>query len=236
MFEGGIVSADRGRAPRKVRRSRPLLANVALHVLGRGLGGRGGQRLGELVRYADDFVVLCATGSRPSRRASWWRRSSDRLGLRLHPDKTRIVAPARTGGRASTSWASTIGRWSPGSGRGRGICSKWPSSAGDGLDPRQDPRPDRPPLRAAAARTWSSRSSTPCCGAGAPTSATATPRRSSPSIDGYVNERLAILASDKHGLRGRNWVTRFNYRGSTEPRCLPPERNGADPPTAHASR
>jgi RNA-directed DNA polymerase len=31
-------------------------------------------------------------------------------------------------------------------------------------------------------------------------------------IDGYVNERLAILASAKHGLRGRNWVTRFNYK------------------------
>ena len=30
-------------------------------------------------------------------------------------------------------------------------------------------------------------------------------------IDAYVNERLAILASTKHGLRGRNWVTRFNY-------------------------
>jgi Group II intron, maturase-specific domain len=30
-------------------------------------------------------------------------------------------------------------------------------------------------------------------------------------IDCYVNERLAILASAKHGLQGRNWVTRFNY-------------------------
>ena len=30
-------------------------------------------------------------------------------------------------------------------------------------------------------------------------------------IDCYVNERLAILASVKHGLTGRNWVTCFNY-------------------------
>ena len=29
-------------------------------------------------------------------------------------------------------------------------------------------------------------------------------------IDAYVNERLAILASTKHGLTGRNWVSRFN--------------------------
>src|SRR2546423_14691521 len=30
-------------------------------------------------------------------------------------------------------------------------------------------------------------------------------------VDGYVHERLAILASRKHGLRGRNWATRFTY-------------------------
>ena len=34
-------------------------------------------------------------------------------------------------------------------------------------------------------------------------------------IDSYVNERLAILASRKHGLKGRNWVTRFNYEWCT---------------------
>ena len=35
-------------------------------------------------------------------------------------------------------------------------------------------------------------------------------------IDAYVNERLAILASAKHGLTGRNWVTRFNYEWCTQ--------------------
>ena len=35
------------------------------------------------------------------------------------------------------------------------------------------------------------------------------------AIDSYVNERLAILASAKHGLQGRNWVTRFNYEWAT---------------------
>ena len=34
-------------------------------------------------------------------------------------------------------------------------------------------------------------------------------------LDAYVNERLAILASAKHGLTGRNWVTRFNYQWLT---------------------
>jgi RNA-directed DNA polymerase len=31
------------------------------------------------------------------------------------------------------------------------------------------------------------------------------------AIDGYVNERLAIFVSRKHGLRGRNWTTRYTY-------------------------
>jgi hypothetical protein len=31
-------------------------------------------------------------------------------------------------------------------------------------------------------------------------------------VDGYVHERLAIFASRKHGLRGRNWTTRYTYR------------------------
>ena len=29
-------------------------------------------------------------------------------------------------------------------------------------------------------------------------------------IDSYVHERLAILASVKHGRTGRNWTTRYN--------------------------
>jgi hypothetical protein len=36
------------------------------------------------------------------------------------------------------------------------------------------------------------------------------------AIDSYVNERLAILASAKHGLRGRNWVSRFTYEWTTQ--------------------
>ena len=31
------------------------------------------------------------------------------------------------------------------------------------------------------------------------------------AIDTYVNQRLAILASTKHGLRGWNWTTRFTH-------------------------
>jgi RNA-directed DNA polymerase len=31
------------------------------------------------------------------------------------------------------------------------------------------------------------------------------------TVDAYVHERMAILASNKYGLSGRNWASRFNY-------------------------
>jgi hypothetical protein len=45
-------------------------------------------------------------------------------------------------------------------------------------------------------------------------------------IDAYVHQRLAMLASTKHGLRGWNWTTRFTRLGD-QPRRPPPRRNGA---------
>jgi RNA-directed DNA polymerase len=54
-------------------------------------------------------------------------------------------------------------------------------------------------------------------------------------IDGYVNERLAILASAKHGLQGRNWVDRFNYEWVNQLGVY--RLNGTVKPTlAYASR
>jgi hypothetical protein len=36
------------------------------------------------------------------------------------------------------------------------------------------------------------------------------------AIDSYVHERMAKLASVKHGTSGRNWATRFNYGWLTD--------------------
>ena len=56
-----------------------------------------------------------------------------------------------------------------------------------------------------------------------------------PTSTRYVNERLAILASAKHGLQGRNWVTRFNYEWVTSLRVH--RLTGTTrPTTAYASR
>jgi RNA-directed DNA polymerase len=80
--QGGVIS--------------PLLANVYLDVLDT-TWEREHRHLGQLVRYADDFVVLCgsrAQGEQALRRIS---EVLGQLGLKLHPEKTRVVE-ARLGG------------------------------------------------------------------------------------------------------------------------------------------
>jgi RNA-directed DNA polymerase len=74
--QGGVIS--------------PLLANVYLHALDEAWQ-RDFQHLGRLVRYADDFVVLCR---RRSQAEEALRRIQEILGalcLELHPDKTKVV-------------------------------------------------------------------------------------------------------------------------------------------------
>jgi RNA-directed DNA polymerase len=72
--QGGVIS--------------PLLANIFLHAFDTAWAESG---TGELVRYADDFVVLCSTASQAE---SAHRRATailGELGLELHPDKTCVV-------------------------------------------------------------------------------------------------------------------------------------------------
>ena len=66
----------------------PLLANVYLHVLDRELSARGA---GELVRYADDGVVLCRSAAQARAALEAVEEILGGLGLRLHPGKTKVV-------------------------------------------------------------------------------------------------------------------------------------------------
>ncbi len=72
--QGGVIS--------------PLLANIYLHVLDRGLAERG---VGGLVRYADDFVVLCRSEREARAALAAAGEILAGLGLELHPGKTRVV-------------------------------------------------------------------------------------------------------------------------------------------------
>ena len=66
----------------------PLLANLYLHCLDR-VWEHKFKRLGLLVRYADDGVVMCRTRSQAEAAHRLISQIMARLGLKLHPEKTR---------------------------------------------------------------------------------------------------------------------------------------------------
>ena len=66
----------------------PLLSNIYLHVLDTEFTRRG---LGELVRYADDGVVLCRSAAQAGAALEAVRDILASLGLELHPGKTKVV-------------------------------------------------------------------------------------------------------------------------------------------------
>jgi RNA-directed DNA polymerase len=72
--QGGVIS--------------PLLANIYLHAFDRAWAKQG---TGELVRYADDFVVLCGTWEQAEEAEHRACALLGGLGLSLHPGKTRVV-------------------------------------------------------------------------------------------------------------------------------------------------
>jgi group II intron reverse transcriptase/maturase len=74
--QGGVIS--------------PLLANIYLNALD-GIWERQCRHLGVLVRYADDAVVLCRTRANAEETLRRLGIIMERLSLKLHPDKTRIV-------------------------------------------------------------------------------------------------------------------------------------------------
>ena len=78
--QGGVIS--------------PLLANIYLDELDWELAGAGLQ----MVRYADDFVVLCRTEQEACGALEQIRRWMDQAQLQLHPEKTKVVDVTQKGG------------------------------------------------------------------------------------------------------------------------------------------
>jgi len=74
--QGGVIS--------------PLLANIYLSYLDEVWEGKCAH-LGLLVRYADDFVVMCRTSADCAEAERRIRITLERLKLTLHPDKTKRV-------------------------------------------------------------------------------------------------------------------------------------------------
>jgi group II intron reverse transcriptase/maturase len=74
--QGGVIS--------------PLLANVYLNDLDR-IWQATCSHLGKLVRYADDFVILCRTRTQAEQALAKVQEIMGSLRLQLHPTKTRLV-------------------------------------------------------------------------------------------------------------------------------------------------
>ena len=72
----------------------PLLSNIYLDALDHAMAGKGM----EMVRYADDFVVLCGTEGKAQQALAEVQRWTAQAGLTLHPEKTRIVDATQPGG------------------------------------------------------------------------------------------------------------------------------------------
>jgi len=72
--QGGVIS--------------PLLANIFLHGFDQQMQAAGN---GELVRYADDFVVICRTREQAEVALAMAGDILGELGLQLHPGKTKLV-------------------------------------------------------------------------------------------------------------------------------------------------
>jgi RNA-directed DNA polymerase len=75
--QGGVVS--------------PLLANIYINRLLRHWRTTGAcERLGQIVSYADDFVIVCASQRQAEESLAQVSRWLEKLGLEIHPTKTRL--------------------------------------------------------------------------------------------------------------------------------------------------
>ena len=83
--EGRLFPSERGTPQGGV--VSPLLSNILLTPFDREMRARGYQ----LTRYADDWVVTCASAAEARAAVATAKRILTELGVQLHPQKTRIV-------------------------------------------------------------------------------------------------------------------------------------------------
>lgn len=194
--QGGVVS--------------PVLANVVLHLLDREWEQHH-RRLGVLVRFADDLVVLSPTRERADAALAALARIVADLGLELKQAKTRVVNLRERGEGVDFlgfhhRWVESFSR------KGSHFCARWPSdravrTAKTAIRARTDRRLLMLPVADVVTNLnrylvgWRSYfrhgNSTTVFH----------------DLDRFVTERMARFITNKHGYRGRGygmWVLRGN--------------------------
>ena len=99
MLKQGVMETAKGWQPTEKGTPQgavvsPLLANLYLNRLDHEMARRGW----DMVRYADDFVVLCESQAQAQEILEYLRAWIQAAGLTLHPTKTRIVDASQRGG------------------------------------------------------------------------------------------------------------------------------------------
>jgi RNA-directed DNA polymerase len=87
----------------------PLLSNIYLDPLDQLMKASGI----EMVRYADDFVLLCRSEAAAQNALELVQQWTATAGLKLHPDKTRIVDCTQPGGFDFLGYHFELGRRRP---------------------------------------------------------------------------------------------------------------------------
>jgi group II intron reverse transcriptase/maturase len=207
VLEDGVVTDTASGTPQGSPIS-PLLCNVALHVLDAEWARTSGG-LGVLVRYADDLLVVCRSRARAEQARRRVAEILAGLGLVLHPDKTRIACLTR--GQQGVDFLGfhlhKVESWKW---RGRYYLQRWPSDRAMAQV--------RAKIREATDRRFVGypvdwvvvRLNRVLRGWGAYFRHGNSARKFA-HVDSYVHQRLAIFASVKHGLHGRNWQRRFTW-------------------------
>lgn len=186
--QGGVIS--------------PLLANVVLHRLDRVWAERH-RRLGVLVRYADDLVVLCPTKEKADAALAALTEILAELGLSLAAAKTLVVdlREQRTGFDFLGFHHRRVESFTR---KGRYFCARWPS--------QRAVRRARERIRSHTDRRWLllpveviverlNRFLVGWRGYFAKGNSTTVFH----DLDQFVTERMARFISNKHGYHGRNF-------------------------------
>jgi len=105
MLKQGVMETMKGWTPTEQGTPQgavisPLLANIYLDPLDHQMAEMGR----EMIRYADDFVILCKTQAEAEEALEHVRAWMSKAGLTLHPEKTRIVDATQRGGFEFLGW------------------------------------------------------------------------------------------------------------------------------------
>jgi len=184
----------------------PLLANIYLNYLDKVWEERCGQ-IGVLVRYADDLVILCRSEKDAQEALRRLGIVMERLGLKLHPVKTRLVnlKEGREGFDFLGFHLRKVRSWR----YGRYYLQRWPG---------------RKAMRAIREKVWTITGTrnrlprnlrevidevNPVLRGWGNYFRIGNSARHFKQVDSYVRERLYLFLSKKHGKSGRGWGERW---------------------------